>query len=252
MKQLISKSLLAGLLAAFCLAPAFAAERVRIATEGAYPPFNMKNASGELIGFDVDIARALCDAMQADCEIVSQDWDGIIPGLLARKYDAIIASMSITEERKRQVAFTDRYYSNYLRFVAPKGSTLDITNDGLRGRNLGAQRATIAAQYLEDNLRRSANIKVYDTQEAAYLDMKSGRLDALLSDVYPAHDWLSKPENDGFDFIGKEIDIDDKIGIAVRKGDRDLRESFNRALQQIRDDGTYQRINQRYFPFSIY
>ena len=227
------------------------ADTLRIATEGAYPPFNMKNTKGELEGFDIDIARALCDQMGAECEIVAQDWDGIIPGLLAKKYDAIIASMSITEERKRMVAFTDPYYSNYLRFVAPEGSGLETSADGLKGKSLGAQRATIAAQYLEDNFRRDARVNVYDTQEAAYLDLKAGRLDAILSDIYPAFDWLQKPENDGFDFVGDSIDIDDKIGVAVRRGDKELRERFNAALKALVENGTYKTINARYFPFDI-
>lgn len=118
---------------------AVTADKIRIVTEGAYPPFNMKNASGELIGFDVDIAKALCAQMGAECEIVALDWDGIIPGLLAKKYDAIIASMSITEERLRKVSFTKRYYSNYLRFIAPKNSGLTATQAGLKGKRLGAQ-----------------------------------------------------------------------------------------------------------------
>ena len=258
-----------------------AADKVRIATEGAYPPFNMKNAKGELIGFDVDIAKALCTQMKADCKIVAQDWDGIIPGLLAKKYDAIIASMSITPERQQKVAFTNSYYSNYLRFVAAKGSGLEISETGLKGKRLGAQRATIAAQYLEDNYRKVAELKaqrdivrlmrerrhisfdedddfsvielkVYDAQEAAYLDLKAGRIDALLSDIYPAYAWLQEPENDKFEFIGDSIDINDKIGIAVRKGDQSLADQFNAALKAIRDDGTYAKINAKYFPFDIF
>ena len=231
---------------------AVAADKVRIATEGAYPPFNMKNAKGELIGFDVDIAKALCTQMKADCEIVAQDWDGIIPGLLAKKYDAIIASMSITPERQQKVAFTNSYYSNYLRFVVAKGSGLEISETGLKGKRLGAQRATIAAQYLEDNYRKGAELKVYDTQEAAYLDLKAGRIDALLSDIYPAHDWLQKPGNDKYEFIGDSIDIDDKIGIAIRKGDKALADRFNKALDAIIKDGTYKKVNAKYFPFDIY
>ena len=250
MKRLI---FLLGLVVVFCVASgAVAGDKVRIATEGAYPPFNMKNASGELIGFDVDIAKALCTQMKADCEIVAQDWDGIIPGLLAKKYDAIIASMSITEERLKKVSFTDSYYSNYLRFIAPKGSGLTATQDGLKGKRLGAQRATIAAQHLEDNFRKSADVKVYDTQEAAYLDLKAGRIDALLSDIYPAYDWLQQPGNNTFEFIGDSIDINDKIGIAVRKGDKALVDQFNAALKALRADGTYGKINAKYFPFDIF
>jgi len=183
---------------------------------------------------------------------VAQDWDGIIPGLLAKKYDAIIASMSITPERKKKVDFTLPYYSNYLRFIAPKNSKLEISESGLKGKTLGAQRSTISSQYLEDHYRKSANIKVYDTQEAAFLDLKSGRLDAVLVDAYPGYDWLKKPENSDFDFVGDKIDIDDKIGIAIRKGDDKLREQFNQALKKILKNGTYQQINAKYFPFSIY
>ena len=129
---------------------ALAADKVRMGTEGAYPPFNQIDPSGKLTGFDVDIGNALCEKMKVECEWVTQDWDGIIPGLLAKKYDTIIASMSITEERKQAVDFTNRYYSNSLRYIAKKGSGLDVKN--LKGKAVGAQRATIAAQYLEDNL----------------------------------------------------------------------------------------------------
>ena len=246
------KLFMAVLLGCFLLLGTAHAQKIRIATEGAYPPFNMKNTKGELVGFDVDIARALCDQMKADCEIVAQDWDGIIPGLLAKKYDAIIASMLITAERMKKVDFTDRYYSNYLRFIAKKGSGLEVTKSGLKGKKLGAQRATISAQHLEDNFRKTANVKVYDTQEAAFLDLKAGRLDAVLADAYPGYDWLKKPENGGYDHVGDTIDINDKIGIAIRKGDKALKADFNNALKALRDNGTYGRINANYFPFSIY
>ncbi|MDE0254711.1 MAG: transporter substrate-binding domain-containing protein, partial [Rhodospirillaceae bacterium] len=166
--------------AAMLSAPA-AARDIRIATEGAYPPFNSKNAKGELVGFDVDLARAICAHMKAKCTLVAQDWDGIIPGLLAKKYDLIVASMSITEERKKKVAFSTPYYSNYLQFVAKKGSGFKPTADGIKGKTLGAQRATVSSQYLEDNYRKVAKIKVYDKQTAAWLDLKAGRVDAILS-----------------------------------------------------------------------
>lgn len=227
------------------------ADKIRIATEGAYAPFNMIDESGQLKGFDVDIAKALCDEMKADCELVAQDWDGIIPGLLTHKYDAIIASMSITDERKRVVDFTDPYYSNVLAFVAAKGRDLKTSKDGLKGLVIGAQRATVAGQYLEDNLGDTVGVKLYDTQDNAYLDLAAGRLDALLSDKFPAYDWLQSKEGQGFEFKGKDIDINDKIAIAVRKNDP-LKEKFNKALKAIRDNGTYAKINAKYFPFSIY
>lgn len=224
------------------------ADKVRIGTEGAYPPFNMIDKNGKPAGFDVDIAKALCEKMGADCTFVTQDWDGIIPGLLARKYDAIVASMSITDERKKAVDFTDRYYSNSLRFIAKKGSGIDPNK--LKGKSIGAQRATIAANYAEEV--KDANAKLYDTQENAYLDLSSGRIDLLVTDMLPGYDWLQSEQGKGFEFIGENIDIDDKIGIAVRKGDDKLRKSLNKAIAAIIADGTYAKINAKYFPFSIY
>lgn len=222
---------------------------IKIATEGAYPPFSMKGASGQLTGFDVDIARALCDEMKAKCEIVAQDWDGIIPGLEAKKYDAIVASMSITDERKQKMAFTDRYYSNYLRIAAKKGSGIKGPND-LKGKTVGAQRATFAATWSEDKLGRSSTVKLYDTQTAAYYDLEAGRLDALVSDIHPAYDWLKDKKD--FEFVGDKIDIDDKVAIAVRKDDAKLQKALNEALAAIRKNGAYAKINAKYFPFDIY
>jgi len=228
------------------------ADKLRIATEGAYAPFNFIDANGKPQGFDVDIALALCEKMQAECEIVAQDWDGIIPGLQARRYDAIVASMSITPERERVVAFTKPYYSNVLAFIGPKDQPMATDPDGLKGKTLGAQRATIAGQYLEDQLGKVVTVKLYDTQDNAYLDLANGRLDGMLSDKFPAYNWLQSEAGQNFEFKGDNIDIDDKIGIAVRKSDNELRERLNQALDEIVGDGAYQEINRRYFPFSIY
>lgn len=231
------------------MAPA-AAETVRFATEGNLAPFEYVDANGELQGFDVDIAHALCEQMQVTCEVVAQDWDGLIPGLKVHKFDAIIASMSITPERQRVVDFTQRYYSNVLAFVAPKADTLD--RDNLKGKVIGAQRATISAQILEDDYAsQGVEVKLYDTQDNAYIDLANGRLDALLTDKYPAYDWLKAAQGQDFEFKGDDIDINDRIGIAVRQGDP-LKERLNQALQGIIDNGTYAKINAKYFPFSIY
>lgn len=227
------------------------ADRIRIATEGAYAPFNFIDNTGALQGFDVDIAKALCAQMKAECDIVAQDWDGIIPGLRARRYDAIIASMSITEERQRVVTFTDPYYSNVLAFIGSKGTEMKTDTASLRGKTLGAQRATIAGQYLQDNLGRNVTVRLYDTQDNAYLDLAAGRLDGMVSDKFPAYDWLQTEAGSRFEFKGEDIDINDKIGIAVRQNDNALRERFNKALKEIVDNGVYAEINARYFPFSI-
>jgi polar amino acid transport system substrate-binding protein len=242
------KRLLLGLMILMLASTGVLADKVRIGTEGAYPPFNMIDREGKVAGFDVDIARALCDKMGIECVFVTQDWDGIIPGLMAGKYDAIVASMSITEERKQAVDFTNRYYSNSLRMIAKKGAAIDPAN--LDGKVVGAQRATIAANYAEKI--PDVSVKLYDTQENAYLDLGSGRVDVLVTDMLPGFDWLNSDQGKGFEFIGENIDINDRIGIAVRKGDDKLRQRLNKALEEIVGDGTYEKINAKYFPFSIY
>ncbi|AGY92301.1 hypothetical protein SPICUR_06680 [Spiribacter curvatus] len=238
--------LLLGSLLAF---PVFAQDTLRIATEGAYPPFNFIDASGEVKGFDVDIADALCAEMGADCELVTQSWDGIIPGLIAGRYDAIIASMSITPERQEAVSFSEPYYSNKLQFIAPDES--EFMPADAADAVIGAQRATIAAQWLQDNIPE-AEIRVYDTQENAYLDLESGRLDAVLADVYVSYEWLDSDEGAAYEFKGDPVYDDDKIAVAVGKGNEALAERFSEAIEAIRADGTYQAINADYFPFDIY
>ncbi len=230
---------------------AAAAGKLRIGTEGAYPPFNFVDSNGALQGFDVDIAKALCTHMKTDCTFIKQNWDGIIPALMAKKLDAIVASMSITPERKKAVDFTNRYYTNKLQFVAKTGMTLDTSVAGLKGKVIGAQRATVSGEWLEKN-RPGATIKLYDTQENAYLDLASGRLDAVLADALVNYEWLKSDAGKKFEFKGKPVFNGDLIGIAVRKGDTALRLKLNKALAAIMADGTYAKINAKYFPFSIY
>ena len=231
--------------------PASAAEKIRIGTEGAYPPFNFVDANGDLQGFDVDIAKALCAQMAADCSYVKQDWDGIIPALLGKKFDAIVASMSITEERKKAVNFTGRYYTNKLQFIGKKGMTFDTSAAALKGKAIGAQRATISGDWLEKN-RPGADIKLYDTQENAYLDLASGRVDGVLADALVNYEWVKSDAGKNFEFKGDPVFDGDLIGIAVRKGDGALRDKLNAAINAIVANGTYAKINAKYFPFSIY
>ena len=230
---------------------AVAAEKLKLGTEGAYPPFNLIDASGQVVGFDIEIGQALCAKMKVECEVVTSDWDGIIPALNARKFDFLIASMSITEERKRAVDFTEPYYTNKLQFVAPKSVDFKTDQNSLKGKVIGAQRAAIAGTWLEDNLAKVVDVKLYDTQENAYLDLASGRLDGILADTFVQWEWLKSDAGKDFEFKGDPVFDNDKIGIAVRKGDP-LRERLNTALKEIVADGTYEKINAKYFPFSIY
>ncbi|WP_044870994.1 ABC transporter substrate-binding protein [Pseudomonas sp. LFM046] len=230
------------------------AETIRIATEGAYPPFNYVDSNNQLHGFDVDIANALCAKMQAECTLVAQDWDGIIPALLAKKYDAVVASMVITEERQKKVAFTDRYYRTRLAVAVAKGSTVKDTNpESFKGLVVGAQSSTTQGMYAEDIYGAAgAEVKLYPSQDEANADLNTGRLDALVHDKFPLLDWLAKDGKDCCTLLGDIQGTDDEVAIAVRQEDNALRERLNKALAEIIADGTYKQIASRYFPFDIY
>lgn len=222
---------------------------IKIGTEGAYPPFNNLTASGELEGFDIDIARALCEEMKVTCEFVTQDWDGIIPALQAERFDAIVASMSITDERKQQVDFTNPYYSNSLVFVAPKDSEFAASAD--MGSAIGVQQGTIAAEFAEKTYP-DADVREYPTQVEAWTDLGNGRVDAVLGDFGVQYGWVNGEEGGCCEFKGEPVSSDDKIGIAIRKGDTELAGKFNAALEAIRANGKYKEINDKYFPFDVY
>ena len=230
---------------------AVAADKLKIGTEGAYPPFNLIDASGQVGGFDVEIAKALCAKMAVECDVVTSDWDGIIPALNAKKFDFLAASMSITDDRKKTVDFTEPYYTNKLQFIAQKSNDFKTDKASLKGKVIGAQRSTIAGTWLEDNLDGVVQIKLYDTQENAYLDLSSGRVDGVLADKFVNWEWLKSDAGKDFEFKGEPVFDNDKIGIAVRKGDP-LREKLNAALKGIVEDGTYKQINDKYFDYDQY
>ena len=234
------------------MSPLAAAADVRIGVEGAYPPFSAVDENGELIGFDIEIARALCTEMNVECELVQQDWDGIIPALLAKKYDAIIASMSDTEERRVQVSFTGHYYKDGAKFVRKKGDDTNVSYTGLSGKKVGVQRGTVTDSFLTAEFK-GVDIKRYDTLENAHLDLTQGRLDLVLADQFVQQDWVEK--NDKYEVVGSTYTNSEYFGnisIAVRKDDNDLRERLNAAIEAIRENGVYKAINDKYFAFDIY
>ncbi len=249
-----------GVLAALALAAGTAAadmKKVTLGTEGAYPPFNWIDENGDLQGFDVEIGNALCAAANLECTWAVQDWDGIIPGLLAKKYDAIVASMSITEERKKKVDFTGKYYTTPAKFVRMKGSDIEITNEGLDGLAVGVQRATIHENFLRDNYGDIVTIRAYATQDEANLDFVAGRVDLLLADSMALQGgFLDTPDGADAEFVGPDFTdprwFGDGAGIAVRKGEGELLDALNGAIVAIRADGTYKTINDKYFDFDVY
>lgn len=253
----LRSKLLACAIALLAMAGTAQAEKLRLGTEGAYPPFNFVQPDGTIAGFDLDIGLELCKRIGAECEVVAQDWDGIIPGLIANKYDFIIASMFITEERKKQVSFTDPYYKAAMTHVVPKDSEItEFTNDSLKGKVVGAQSGTTQADYAV-KMYPDADVRLYPTQDEASLDMASGRLDVMVGDMLPLLDFVQKTE-DGkcCKLAGEPITdpafVGEGVGIAVRQEDNDLRERLNKALAEIRADGTYKKINDKYFSIDIY
>jgi lysine-arginine-ornithine-binding protein len=231
--------------------------KVRIGTEGAYPPFNSIDTSGQLVGFDIDIANALCAAAKFECTFVVQDWDGIIPALQANKYDAIIASMSITEKRKEVVDFTGKYYNTPAKFIGAEGAEFDFTEgSGLAGMKIGVQGSTIHEDFARAKWP-GAEVVTYATQDEANADLVSGRVDLVMADsVALLEGFLKTDGGQGFAFAGPDYNDPtfhgDGAGIAIRKGEQDLVDAFNKALVQIRADGTYQAINAKYFDFDVY
>lgn len=232
-----------------------AADKVRIGTEGAYPPFNELTSDGKLVGFDIDMANALCAAMKVECEFVVQDWDGMIPALIAGKFDAVIASMSITEDRLKKVDFSKKYYNTPPAIAVPKDSKLSGKLDELKGAIIGAQSSTTHSDYAEKKLS-GIDLKLYPTPDEYKLDLEAGRLDGVVDDIVVLSEWV-KSDKGACCKILTPLTPDPKIngegaGVAVRKGETELADKFTAAIAAIRKSGKYEEINKKYFDFDVY
>lgn len=228
---------------------------LRLGTEGAYPPFNYYDSDGNLAGFDIDIGNALCEEMEVECTWIAQDWDGIIPALMAGRYDVILASMFITDERMKQVSFTDPYQASAMTFVAhSENEVADISPEALAGKSIGAQGSTTQADFLEEGYADS-KIRLYPTQDAVNLDMANGRLDIQAGDIIPMIEWLKTEEGACCERVGELISdpeyVGYGVGMAVRKNEDELRERLNAALASIIEKGIYDDINDKYFDVSL-
>lgn len=232
------------------------ADTLKVCAEGAYPPFSVTTESGNLEGFDIDIANALCDELGMTCEIQATEWDGIIPALLEKKCDAIIASMSITEERKKRIDFSAKYYNTPAKFIAASDADFEISAEGLEDKIVGLQRGTIHQDFME-GVFPDVELKLYGTQDEVYLDLAAGRVDAIIQDSIAGDEgFLSQDEGKGFGFIGGSYSIPkyhgDGAGIGVRKEDKALKYALSAAIEAILKNGKYGFINAKYFDFHIY
>lgn len=249
------------LLAAFILAGATslagAQETLRVVTEGTFPPYSMTRPDGSLTGFDVDIANALCAEMRAKCLIVANEFDGMIPGLIARKFDVAVASMAITPERQKAVALSDKYQGGYTTFVGRVGQKLNGSPASMKGKSIAVQTGTIQANYARAVYAPAgATLRMYSTVENALLDVTSGRVDALMVEVGSAYELKKTPKGKQVELFGPQMNdpryFGTGSGIAVRKEEKALLGKINAALKTILANGTYKKINDKYFDYNQY
>ncbi|EJF87590.1 lysine-arginine-ornithine-binding periplasmic protein [Bartonella vinsonii subsp. arupensis OK-94-513] len=230
------------------------AKTLKIANEGSYPPFSYIDSNNKLQGFDIDISYALCKKMNVECILITQDFEGMIPGLLAKKYDAIIASLALTQERLQKIDFTDPYYNTELAIIVTKDSEIkEISTGAFKGKNLGVQSNTTQAAYAEDHYAsEGVNIKFYPTTIEVNRDLLSHRLDAVIVDKLQALNWLKNEGKDCCQLLGTLEETKFPIAIALRQNNNDLKDKFNKAIKEIRLDGTYDKIMKKYFSFDLY
>jgi len=249
------------------------ADKIRIGTEGAYPPWNSKNEAGKLIGFEVELAWSLCRYMEKQCEIVEQDWDGMIPALIMRKFDAIMAGMSITAERQKVISFSQGYADEVASLAVMKGSSLEgmDTPEGinlslggsdvkkalktltaaLAGKTVCVQTATIHQNFLDSGDVGSVNVRTYKTQDEVNLDLASGRCDAALAAAVAFTDYAEKSGKSvvlvGPTFSGGAFG--NGVGVGIRQDDTELLNAFNKAIDKARKNGDISRIATKWFGF---
>ncbi|WP_192456809.1 arginine ABC transporter substrate-binding protein [Musicola keenii] len=242
----MKKIVLATLLAGFTLS-ATAAETVRFAASATYPPFESLDASNQIVGFDIDLANALCKQMQATCSFTNQAFDSLIPALKFRRYDAVISGMDITPERSKQVAFTQPYYANSAIVIAQKGKYHSLAD--LKGKRIGMENGTTHQKYLQDKHPEVKTVP-YDSYQNALIDLKNGRLDGVFGDTAVVNEWLKTSPD--LATVGEKVTDEAYfgigLGIAVRPDNQALLEKLNNALAAIKTNGTYKAINDKWFP----
>ncbi|WP_321844515.1 ABC transporter substrate-binding protein [Paraburkholderia bannensis] len=226
---------------------------VRFGVDASYAPFESKAPDGKLVGFDIDLGNEICKRMNAKCVWVEQDFDGMIPGLKAKKFDGVLSSMTITPQRQEQIAFSAKLFDTPTRLVAKKGTSYQPSADSLKGKSVGVEQGTIQETYAKDNWApKGVNVVPYQNQDQVYADLISGRLDAALQDEVQADlGFLKTPRGAGFQFAGKEIPTG-AAAIGLRKEDADLKTKIDKAIADMIKDGTYKKIEAKYFDFDVY
>lgn len=255
MRSYFGSLVLSGLLLVW--ATTGAATSLRVAIDGEYPPFSYVDGSGKLTGFDVDFALAMCEQLRVQCELVRHGWDNLLQDLRANKYDAVIASMSITTQRKFLVEFTNKYYATPSRFVRRKGSGIEIAAESLRHKRIGVAAQSVQDSYLTDLYQHISSIQRYPNDTALQQGLLKGEVDLIAGDELGLQiGFLNTPEGHAFEFVGPKLDepewFGDGIGIAVRHADQTLKGQLNKAIVELRANGGYKKVQDKYFNFDIY
>jgi len=271
--NIIKKTIFSVLASLLIIGNVYAADKIKIGTEGAYPPWNSKDASGKLIGFEVELAYTLCRYIGKQCEVVEQDWDGMIPALIMRKFDAIMAGMSITAERQKAISFSQGYADEVASLAVMKGSSLEgldtpaginltkpnaaakkalkTLTAALAGKTVCVQTATIHQNFLDSGDVGKVNVRTYKTQDEVNLDLASGRCDAALAAAVAFNDYAEKSGKPvvltGPTFSGGAFG--NGVGVGIRKDDTQLLKAFNNAINQARKNGDISRIATKWFGF---
>jgi polar amino acid transport system substrate-binding protein/arginine/ornithine transport system substrate-binding protein len=230
--------------------------KIRIGVEANYPPFSQMSPDGKFSGFDIDIANAICAQMKAECTMVSQEWDGMMPALNAKKFDMIVASMSITEERKKSADFSDSYYDIPSAWIGKAGSYASVTPAALKGKKIIVTRNTPRAKFVQENFKDSEVLLVSKEAEVT-MELAAGRGDiGFGSSLAATAAFLKSPEGKGYAKVGTPVTLGGAaqgggVGMAMRKGEDTLRTKVNAALKTITANGVYKSINDKYFDVNI-
>jgi ABC-type amino acid transport substrate-binding protein len=232
--------------------PAF---KITIATEGAFPPFNYLDRKGMPAGFEMELAQEACQRIKAECEFVALKWDELIPGLIDKKFDIIMSSMEVTRERRQRMGLSRRYYLSPGAFIAAKGAPFDGPPSLLRNKRIGIQKDSMHADWADKSFRRSAQLRRYASVQEALTALANDEVDAVFGDKAQLWLWSQKPEGKCCELVGQDIKDTQTLGVGVaaglRKEDVKLREALNKAFGEMMTDGTYKKLNDKYFPFAL-
>ena len=232
--------------------PAF---KITVATEGAYPPFNYLDRKGIPAGFEMELAQEACQRILAECEFEAFEWDELVPRLLDKKIDVIMSSLVITSDRRKRLGLSRSYYFSPGAFIAAKGAPFDGPPSLLRNKRIGIQRDSTHADWADKSFRRSARLKRYDTVIETLESLARDEVDVVFGDKVQLWLWSQKPEGKCCEIIGDDIKDKQTLGVGaaagLRKEDVKLRAALNKAFSQMLSDGTYKKINDKYFPFPL-